>query len=70
MKLVLPFLALVPSTALAVPSTLQARSGGFFDHCPENNLYYSTLNSKCDGVWTSIDLNHGIGNGNGNLIWA
>ncbi|KAI0539429.1 hypothetical protein GGR58DRAFT_464919 [Xylaria digitata] len=71
MKLVFPFvLALLPSTALAVPSTLQARCGGFYDSYPENNLYYSTINSKCNGSWTSIDLNQTIGNSNGKLIWA
>ncbi|KAI0516767.1 hypothetical protein F5B22DRAFT_646506 [Xylaria bambusicola] len=75
MKFALPFLlALAPGAAMAAPKgapkKLEARSGGFYESCPENNLYYSTLNSKCKGTWTSIDLNHVIGNRQGNLVWS
>ncbi|KAI1163122.1 hypothetical protein F5B18DRAFT_621376 [Nemania serpens] len=75
MKIVLPYiLALAPGTALALalapaPSTAVAQSGGYYDHCTNSLIVYSTLISKCDGVWTSIDLNHGIADWNGQLIF-
>ena len=52
---------------ISVPAAVLA--GGFFESCPENNLYYSTINSKCNGKWTSFDLNKAIGTSNGDLFW-
>jgi hypothetical protein len=47
---------------------LASAGGGFFGSCTTNNLYYSTLNSFCNGQWDSIDLNTHIGNSNGALV--
>ncbi|KAH8897650.1 hypothetical protein GQ53DRAFT_817933 [Thozetella sp. PMI_491] len=54
---------------LALVLALSLASGGFFGYCPEDNLYYQTLTSKCDGMWTSFDLDRVIANSNGNLVW-
>ena len=42
-----------------IPGFVSA-SGGFFESCHNDNLYYSTINGDCNNVWTSIDLNSGI----------
>ncbi|KAK3995002.1 hypothetical protein QBC44DRAFT_305622 [Cladorrhinum sp. PSN332] len=46
-------------------------SGGFFNSgCSENTLYYTTIHSKCQGTWISLDLNAYITNDNGQLRWG
>ena len=48
---------------------LVARSGGFWDSCKECNLWYWTINCKCNGGWVSADLNPHISNDDGSLQW-
>ncbi len=51
------------------PAAVLAEKGPFFGYCGHNSLDYSTLISDCTNGQTSIDLNHGLANANGNLVW-
>ncbi|KAK4167957.1 hypothetical protein QBC43DRAFT_331134 [Cladorrhinum sp. PSN259] len=59
------------ANATELDGEVSIMSGGFFNSgCSENNLWYTTINSKCNGVWTSLDLNPYIINANGQLKWG
>ncbi|KAF2993413.1 hypothetical protein E8E14_001198 [Neopestalotiopsis sp. 37M] len=51
------------------PMVALAETGPWFNYCGSNSLDNAALVASCSGGQTSIDLNQGIGNSNGQLVW-